>query len=65
VPELEFMLMVPNKAGLESREDGPDEWGDGEARGDKCGIARGTIRYGYIRQPIGIHRKVEILPVSV
>jgi hypothetical protein len=65
VSELEFTLMAPNEAGLECREDGPDEWGDGEARGDKCGRARGTIRYGRIRQPIGIRRKAEILPVSV
>ena len=57
VSELEFTLMAPNEAGLESREDGPDEWGDGEARGDNCGRARGTIRYEYIRQPISIHRK--------
>jgi hypothetical protein len=63
--ELEFTLMAPNEAGLESREDEPDEWEDGEARGDKCGRARGTIRYGCIRQPIGIHRKAEIIPVSV
>src|SRR6266852_8852968 len=65
VSELEFTLMTPSEAGLESREDGPDEWGDGEARGDKCGRARGTIRYGYIRQLICIHRKAEIIPVSV
>ena len=45
VPELEFTLMAPNEAGLESREDEPDEWGVGEARGDKFGRARGTIRY--------------------
>ena len=55
VSELEFTLMALNEAGLESREDEHDEWGDGEARGDKCGRARGTIRYGYIRQHIGIH----------
>jgi hypothetical protein len=65
VSELEFTLIAPNEAGLESKEDGPDEWGDGEARGDKRGRARGTIRYGCIRQPIGIHRKAEIIPVSV
>jgi len=65
VPELEFTLMAPNEAGLESGEDGPDVWGAGEARGDKCGSARGTIRYGCIRQPTSIHRKTEILPVSV
>jgi hypothetical protein len=64
VSELEFTLMAPNEAGLESREDGPEEWGDGEARGDMCGRARGTIRYGGIRQPIGIHRKAEVIPVS-
>lgn len=63
--ELEFTLMAPNETGLETREDGPDEWEDGEARGDKCGRARGTIRYGCIRQPIGIHRNAEIIPVSV
>ena len=65
VSELEFTLMVSNDAGLESREDGLDEWGDVEARGDKCGRARGMIRYGCIRQPTGIHRKAEIIPVSV
>jgi hypothetical protein len=64
VSELEFTLMAPNEAGLERREDGPDE-GDGEARGDMCGRARGMIRYGCIRQPISIHRKAEIIPVSV
>ena len=26
VSELEFTLMTPNEAGLESREDGPNEW---------------------------------------
>jgi hypothetical protein len=57
VSELEFTLMAPNDAGLESREDGPGEWGDGEARGDKCGRVRGTIRYVCTRQPIGIDRK--------
>jgi hypothetical protein len=65
VPELEFTLMAPNEADREDREDGPNEWGDGEARGDMCGRARGTIRYGCICQPIGIHRKAEIIPVSV
>jgi len=44
VSELEFTLMAPNDAGLECREDGPGEWGDGETRGDKCGRARGMIR---------------------
>jgi len=63
--ELEFTLMASNDAGLESRVDGLDEWGDGEARGDKCGRARGTIRYGCIHQPIGIDQKTEIIPVSV
>lgn len=63
--KLEFTLMASNEAGRESREDGPDDWGDGEARGDMCGRARGTIRYGWIRQPMAIHQKVEIIPVSV
>jgi hypothetical protein len=65
VSELEFTLIAPNEAGLESREDGPDEWEGGESRGDKCGRARGTIRYICIRQPMGIHQKAEIIPVSV
>jgi hypothetical protein len=65
VSELEFTLMAPNEAGLECREDGPDEWGDGETRGDKCGRVRGMIRYGRIRQPKGIRRNVKIIPVSV
>ena len=64
VSELEFTLMAPNEAGLESGEDELDEW-VGEARGDKCGRARGTIRYRCIRQTICIHRKAEIIPVSV
>jgi hypothetical protein len=65
VTESEFTLMAPNEAGLESREDGPDKWEGGEDRGDKRGRARGTIRCGCIRQHIDIHRKAEIIPVSV
>jgi len=57
VSELEFMLMAPNEASLKSKEDGPNEWGNGEARGNKCRRAHGTIRYEchFFCQPISIH----------
>ena len=64
VSELEFTLMAPNEAGLERREEGPDDW-DGEARGDMCGRARGTIRYGCTCQHISTYQTAEIIPVSV
>lgn len=56
--------MASNEAGLENRKGRPDEWGDGETRGDKPRRAHDTIHYGCISQPIGIHRKAEIIPVS-
>src|SRR6266446_4036742 len=61
--ELESTLMAPNEAGLESGEDESDGRRDGEARGGKCGRARGTTRYGCTRQPIDIHGKAEVLRV--
>jgi hypothetical protein len=42
--ELSSTLMTPNEAGRDRGEDGPDKWGDGEARGDKCGRVRRMIR---------------------
>jgi len=62
LPELESTLMAPNEAGLDSRELGPGEWGEGEARGDRCGRPRGTTRYGYTHQPMDICRRTKVIP---